>query len=65
MSEMDEASGKQLLQKYLVNQGLSSQEDATTLLVRLTYLLLAIIQATVYINTNRISLGDYLSLLEE
>ncbi|KAK7402787.1 hypothetical protein QQX98_011467 [Neonectria punicea] len=65
MSEMDEAGGKQLLQKYLVNRGLSSQEDATTLLARLTYLPLAIIQAAVYINANGISLGDYLSLLEE
>ncbi|KAK0707018.1 P-loop containing nucleoside triphosphate hydrolase protein [Lasiosphaeria miniovina] len=65
MSEMDEAGGKQLIQKYLVNRGLSSQEDATTLLARLTYLPLAIIQAAVYINANGISLGDYLSLLEE
>jgi len=66
LSEMDEASGKQLLEKYLVDQDiLRSQEDATAMLARLTYLPLAIVQATVYINANGISLGDYLSLLDE
>jgi hypothetical protein len=50
----------------LVDQDLlSSQGDATALLARLTYLPLAIVQAAMFINANRISLGDYLSLLEE
>ncbi|RYP37008.1 hypothetical protein DL768_010903 [Monosporascus sp. mg162] len=66
MSEMDEAGGKQLLEKYLVNQDLlRNKGDATALLARLTYLPLAIVQAAVYINANRIGLGAYLSLLEE
>jgi tetratricopeptide (TPR) repeat protein len=66
MSEMDEASSKQLLENYLVNQDLlRSEGDATALLTRLTYLPLAIVQAAVYINANGIGLGDYLSLLEE
>ncbi|RYP57172.1 hypothetical protein DL770_010735 [Monosporascus sp. CRB-9-2] len=66
MSEMDEAGGKQLLEKYLVDQDLlRSKGDATALLARLTYLPLAIVQAAVYINANGIGLGNYLSLLEE
>ncbi|RYP66411.1 hypothetical protein DL771_007820 [Monosporascus sp. 5C6A] len=66
ISEMDEAGGKQLLEKYLVDQDLlKSKGDATVLLARLTYLPLAIVQAAVYINANGIGLGDYLSLLEE
>ena len=65
MSEMDEASSKRLLEKYLVDGDLMSQGEETTLLARLTYLPLAIVQATVYINANGIGLGDYLSLLEE
>ena len=63
--EMDQVGGEQLLKKYLVDQGLNSQGDAMTLLARLTYLPLAIVQAAAYINANGISLGDYLSLLEE
>ncbi|RYO93045.1 hypothetical protein DL762_001308 [Monosporascus cannonballus] len=66
MSEMGEAGSKQLLEKYLVDQGLlRSKGDAAALLARLTYLPLAIVQAAVYINANGIGLGDYLSLLEE
>ncbi|RYP24058.1 hypothetical protein DL765_000786 [Monosporascus sp. GIB2] len=66
MSEMDEAGGKQLLEKHLVDHDLlRSKGDATALLARLTYLPLAIVQAAVYINANGIGLGDYLSLLEE
>jgi tetratricopeptide (TPR) repeat protein len=64
--EMDETVGKQLLQKCLIDQDLiNNQADVTALLVQLTYLPLAIIQATAYINENGISLGDYLSLLAE
>ncbi|KAK2606208.1 hypothetical protein QQS21_003379 [Conoideocrella luteorostrata] len=66
ISEMDGASGKQLLGKHLIDKGLlGSEGDATTLLARLTYLPLAIVQAAVYVNANGISLGDYLLLLEE
>ena len=66
MSEIDETGGNQLLEKYLVDQNLlRSQEDTTVLLAQLTYLPLAIIQAVTYINTNKIGLGDYLSLLED
>jgi Flp pilus assembly protein TadD len=66
MSEMDETGARQLLQKYILDQDLlDNQEDATTLLARLTNLPLAIVQATAYINGNGISIRDYISLLEE
>ena len=63
--EMDKVGGKQLLEKYLVDQDPSCQGDAMTLLSRLTYLPLAIVQAAAYIKANGIGLRDYLSLLEE
>ncbi|KAF2194690.1 HET-domain-containing protein [Zopfia rhizophila CBS 207.26] len=62
--EMNEEAAKQLLQKYLVNQNLTKyQLDTEALLAQLTYLPLAIVQAAAYINENRITFADYLSLL--
>src|SRR5204862_7891244 len=62
--EMDETAAAQLLQKCLINQTLlNSRQDTTALLVQLTYLPLAIIQAAAYINENEIALVDYLPLL--
>ncbi|KAJ9132607.1 Kinesin light chain 1 [Pleurostoma richardsiae] len=66
MSEMDETGARHLLQECLVDLDLlDSQEDATALLVWLTYLPLAIVQAAAYINENGIGLRGYLSLLDE
>ncbi|KAK0756133.1 hypothetical protein N5P37_011345 [Trichoderma harzianum] len=65
LSAMSEEDGKELLEKCLVDQEPVSQQDVEALLVQLMYLPLAIVQAAVYINTNGIALGDYLSLLEE
>jgi tetratricopeptide (TPR) repeat protein len=66
MSEMDPAGGEQLLRNYLVDQDLLNNHTAAmALLTQLTYLPLAIVQATEYINENGIGLQDYLSLLEE
>ncbi|KAL6802680.1 heterokaryon incompatibility protein domain-containing protein [Trichoderma sp. SZMC 28013] len=65
LSAMNEEDGKKLLEKCLVDQEPVSQQDVAALLIQLMYLPLAIVQAAVYINTNGISLGDYLSLLEE
>lgn len=65
LSAMNEEDGKELLEKCLVDQEPVGQQDVEALLVQLMYLPLAIVQAAVYINTNGISLGDYLSLLEE
>ena len=64
--EMDEDVAIQLLQKCLVNPDLvNNRLDAIALLKELTYLPLAIIQAAAYINENRITFTDYLSLLAD
>jgi tetratricopeptide (TPR) repeat protein len=59
-------SAAQLLGKCLINADLAkSQIETSALLLQLTYLPLAIVQAAAYINENAISLSDYLSLLAE
>jgi GTPase SAR1 family protein len=64
--QMNEEVAKQLLQKYLVNLDLTkNQLDTESLLAQLTYLPLAIVQAAAYINENRITPADYLSLLAD
>ena len=66
VTEMSENIATSLLQKYLVNQDLvSNEQDTKLLLTQLTCLPLAIVQAAAYINENGITLGDYLSLLGE
>ncbi|KAK4449603.1 HET-domain-containing protein [Podospora aff. communis PSN243] len=64
LSEMDEAGSETLLRNHLIEKDIDD-EDVRTLLSRLTYLPLAIVQAAAYINANVMSLGDYLSLLED
>jgi tetratricopeptide (TPR) repeat protein len=62
--EMDEKMATNLLQKYLVDPDLvNDQLDTKALLRELTYLPLAIVQAAAYINENRITISEYLSLL--
>ncbi|KAH8745450.1 hypothetical protein F5882DRAFT_312735, partial [Hyaloscypha sp. PMI_1271] len=64
--EMDENVAIQLLQKCLVNSDLvNNRPDTAALLKELTYLPLAIVQASAYINENRITFMDYLSLLAD
>jgi hypothetical protein len=64
--KMNEEGAKELLQKYLVNLDLTkNQPDTESLLAQLTYLPLAIVQAAAYINENRITPADYLSLLAD
>jgi tetratricopeptide (TPR) repeat protein len=70
--EMDKAAAKELLQKCLINPDLTLIDHGTqvdrnveALLAQLTYLPLAIVQASAYINENGISITDYLSLLAE
>lgn len=66
LTEMSEGVARELLRKRLIRPGLlDDQEVANTLLDRLTYLPLAIVQATAYINENGIDLADYLALLNE
>jgi hypothetical protein len=63
---MGEDAAAQLLGKCLVNLDLiNCRLDTNALLLQLTYLPLAIIQAAAYINENAISLADYLLLLAE
>lgn len=65
MSEMDESVSLQLLRNSLVEQDIVLQDEASSLLTWLTNLPLAIVQAAIYINTNGLSLKDYLFLLKE
>ncbi|KAI9740029.1 MAG: hypothetical protein M1818_004780 [Claussenomyces sp. TS43310] len=64
--EMNENVAMQLLQNCLMNRDLvNNEQDTKTLLVKLTFLPLAIFQAAAYINENSIVFADYLSLLED
>jgi tetratricopeptide (TPR) repeat protein len=64
--EMDENMATELLRKCLVTKDLvNNEQDTKALLEQLTYLPLAIIHATAYINENGIAFTEYLSLLTE
>lgn len=66
LPEMDEAGGRELLRNYLIDPDLlNSKECALALLTRVTFLPLAIVQATAYINKNDISFQEYMLLLEQ
>jgi tetratricopeptide (TPR) repeat protein len=63
---MAEDAAAELLWKCLVCSDLVNPlQDTRALLLQLTFLPLAIVQAAAYINENAISLADYLSLLAE
>ena len=64
--EMSEDAAKELLQKCLINSSLTDADRSTkALLAQLTYLPLAIVQASAYINENGIPIADYILLLAE
>jgi tetratricopeptide (TPR) repeat protein len=64
--EMNEEVATQLLQKCLIDQNpIKRHEDTTALLIELTYLPLAIVQAAAYINENAITMAEYLVFLRE
>jgi tetratricopeptide (TPR) repeat protein len=66
LSEMSEAMAMDLLRNCLPNLNFAEQQqDAISLVTELTFLPLAIVQATAYIFENGITLADYLSLLLE
>ncbi|KAH7396273.1 P-loop containing nucleoside triphosphate hydrolase protein [Pyrenochaeta sp. MPI-SDFR-AT-0127] len=66
VGEMDDATAKGLLQKSLINQDLLEDEQASAdLLLKLTNLPLAIVQAAAYVNENEISLAEYAMLLDD
>ncbi|KFZ19943.1 hypothetical protein V501_00395 [Pseudogymnoascus sp. VKM F-4519 (FW-2642)] len=64
--EMSEDVATIMLQKCLINPDLvNNKTDTSSLLNELIYLPLAIVQASAYINENRIPFSDYLSLLAD
>ncbi|PVH67903.1 hypothetical protein DL98DRAFT_442468 [Cadophora sp. DSE1049] len=64
--ELSEEVAIELLQKYVPKLELGThKDDAKSLLEKLTYLPLAIVQAASYINQNDESLATYLSLLAD
>jgi tetratricopeptide (TPR) repeat protein len=66
IGELDEKTGVEFLEKSLVCKDLLDHSPAiTALLEQLTFLPLAISQATAYINKKGISISDYLLLLGE
>jgi tetratricopeptide (TPR) repeat protein len=64
--KMSEDVATIMLQKCLINPDLvNNKTDTSSLLNELIYLPLAIVQASAYINENRIPFSDYLSLLAD
>jgi tetratricopeptide (TPR) repeat protein len=62
--EMNPQEAESFLEKSLIRRDLLSDSAATTrLLKELTYLPLAITQATAYLNINQVSIAEYLRLL--
>jgi hypothetical protein len=66
LSELDKVAATALLKNLLARPGLVKDwQNATALLTELTYLPLAMVQAAAYISENRITIGEYLSLLAD
>jgi tetratricopeptide (TPR) repeat protein len=66
VSEMSDETAKKLLKKCLINaHPTDTNHGIETILAQLTYLPLAIVQASSYINENGISITDYLKLLAD
>ncbi|KAH7060960.1 hypothetical protein BKA63DRAFT_528100 [Paraphoma chrysanthemicola] len=66
VDEMDDATARGLLKKSLLDQDLLEDDKAAAdLLLKLTHLPLAIIQAATYINENKITLAKYAGLLND
>lgn len=64
--DVDEDTALKILEKSLINQTLlKDSETAVVLLKQLTFLPLAIAQASAYINKNSLDLSTYLELLQE
>ncbi|OCK75835.1 HET-domain-containing protein, partial [Lepidopterella palustris CBS 459.81] len=64
LPEMEQDMARKMLETCLVNPA-NEQEKADLLLKGLAYLPLAIVQAAAYVNVNKITLQEYLSLLAE
>ncbi len=65
LHQMAEDAAQRMLRNLLINEKLvdSSPDDAKAMLTWLTHLPLAIAQAAAFINENRITLADYLELV--
>jgi tetratricopeptide (TPR) repeat protein len=63
LKDMSKAEAKQLMARRISDKALLDEEDAVSeLLELLTYLPLAIVQAAAFINSNQLSMSDYVSL---
>ncbi len=66
VDKMDDVLAKRLLEKSLIHQDLLSDSgDTIKLLQLLTFLPLAIVQASAYINENGITIPTYVALLQD
>jgi len=66
VGELSKEDAKDLLKKNLYSLPSSGDSNAVGILLqRLTYLPLAITQATAYIKSNQVTVSEYLSLMEE
>jgi hypothetical protein len=64
--EMTQHAAQRMLEKYLNDPALTNEQHEEKLLLKeLSYLPLAIVQAAAYINVNKKTIKDYLSLLAE
>jgi hypothetical protein len=64
--EMTPDTAQRMLEKYLSSPAITNgQQEAKLLLEELSYLPLAIVQAAAYINVNKKTIKDYLSLIAE
>jgi tetratricopeptide (TPR) repeat protein len=66
VGEMDNTTAEGLLKKSLFNKDLLTDDQATAdLLLKLTHLPLAIVQAAAYINENGATIAEYAALLDD
>ena len=65
IDKMDKVVAKHLLEKSLIHQDLTDSEDTAKLLQLLTFLPLAIVQASAYINENGTTIPMYAALLQD
>jgi tetratricopeptide (TPR) repeat protein len=66
LEDLNQAEAKQLIARRISNKALLDDQSATNkLLELLTYLPLAIVQAVAFINSNQVSIADYVSLFKQ
>jgi hypothetical protein len=66
LEDMSRLEAKQLMARRILNKALLNDESATNkLLELLTCLPLAIVQAVAFINSNQVSISDYVSLFKQ